>query len=291
MLTGDGLQAFLAIADCGNLTAAASQLSKTQSALSVQLRKVESALNTRLFTRSPQGMRLTPEGLTLLPHARQVVSSLRDAQAVFEDRLQGTVRVGLPDDCAGPLLEHALRRFRESHPGVEVEAFAGCTSGFAGQIARGELDVAVHSGPEALSAHVHSVESTVWAANPGFSLPADAPVPLAQLDRACWWRQMTESALARAARRFHTRFLSNDFTSLRSALRAGLAVGALPASSLDSSLRTLGPQDGLPALPMAVRSILTNTRANPNLTAAMRDALMATRPATPTDRDAGVCRR
>ena len=142
------------------------------------------------------------------------------------------------------------------------------------EIAKGELDIAVCSGPATLSEHLHSTEPTVWAASWQADFQFSETLPLAQLDRRCWWREMTETALANAKIPFRNVFLSNDYTSLKAAIRSGLAVGALPLSGLDASLRTLTEEDGMPSLPPAVRSILTSKRANPELASAMRTSLL-----------------
>ncbi|MEM6988089.1 MAG: LysR family transcriptional regulator, partial [Pseudomonadota bacterium] len=248
-VNGDGLLLFVTIAECQNLTAAAERLNKTQSALSVQLGKLESALNTRLFTRSQQGMALTPDGEKLLPSAHRAVAQLREIQGFFAEQLRGVIRLGLPDDCAERVLEQALRQFRAAHPEVEVVVVAGCTSTFEKQIAKGELDIAVCSGPAALSEHLHSTEPTVWAASSHAAFQLCETLPLAQLDRRCWWREMTEAALTNAKIPFRNVFLSNDYTSLKAAIRSGLAVGVLPRSGLDPALRSLSAADGLPSLP------------------------------------------
>ena len=75
-LNSDLLRSFLAVAETGNVTRAASVLGRTQSAISVQIRKLEQTLSTRLFERQARGMALTEDGRTLLPAARTALAEL-----------------------------------------------------------------------------------------------------------------------------------------------------------------------------------------------------------------------
>jgi hypothetical protein len=77
LLSTDLLRTFLAIVDSGNLTIAAARLHRTQSAISVQLRKLEADLGVQLFTRTSKGMMLTEAGTKLLPNARSILRDIR----------------------------------------------------------------------------------------------------------------------------------------------------------------------------------------------------------------------
>ncbi len=130
ILNSDLLRTFVAIADCGNLTIAAGRLHRTQSAISVQLRKLESDLNARLFDRTRKGMELNEAGETLLPKARSILTDLSRASALFEKPLTGRIRIGIPDDFDDTVLERALVDFSRNHPGVDVVATSAARRGF-----------------------------------------------------------------------------------------------------------------------------------------------------------------
>jgi len=151
-IDSDLLLTFERIADCGNLTVAAGQLARTQSAISVQLRKLEDGLGAALFTRTAKGMVLTPAGETLLSRAKVILAEMRETAQLFRQPLTGAIRVGLPDDLDDTVLERILAQFSRTHPGVQVLAWSGCTSGYAARVEAGDLDVAVcssleHAGP------------------------------------------------------------------------------------------------------------------------------------------------
>ena len=267
------LKSFVVIAECGNLSHAAERLCRTQSAISVQLRKLEESLNVSLFERQARGMALNANGKKLLPVAQRALAEMRQAGALFEEPLQGRIRVGIPDDFDDNILERALAGFSRNHPGVEIITHSGCTSGFRGDLEQGVLDVAVCSGPDVPSGTILSCEPTIWVAAKGLALAADDDVPLAVLDRQCWWRDIPTQALEQHGRAWKVVFQSSSFPSLKAAIRAGLAVGVVTRTSLEGWMRVLTEQDGFPPLPSAYRTILMGRDSPPDLSSAMAGAL------------------
>ncbi len=267
----DLLKTFVVIAECGNLTRAAEQLHKTQSAISVQLRKLEETLDATLFERQARGMVLSASGEKLLPAARRTLAELERITRLFDSPLAGRIRVGIPDDYDDTILERALAAFALRNPDVEIVATSGCTSRFPKAIRGGRLDIAVCSSAEPLDGIPLSSEPVVWA---GVDAPdPSAPVPLAILDRNCWWRAMPTEALDEMGREWRVAYRSSSFTSLRAAIRSGLAVGVLPHRSVDGAMRLLTREDGLPPLPPALRTFMISPKAPLSLSAAMIDAI------------------
>ncbi|MEM1275740.1 MAG: LysR family transcriptional regulator [Pseudomonadota bacterium] len=269
------LRSFVSIAENGNLTLAAGRLNRTQSAISVQLRKLEADLGVSLFDRSVRGMKLTDAGERLLPRARSILAELRDASALFETPLSGVIRVAVPDDFDDFILGRMLARFSKAHPGVDVIARSDCTAGFLSAIQRGELDIAVYSGAKNREGETLGTERTIWAARQGFEVAPDAPVPLALLDRSCWWRDLPTNALSSIGRDYTIAFRSHSYASIRAAIKAGFAIGVLSEPSFEPGLTELTARDGFPELPVSRRSILRREGAPEALTAAMADAIHA----------------
>ncbi|MEM8976160.1 MAG: LysR family transcriptional regulator, partial [Pseudomonadota bacterium] len=262
------------VAECQNLTIAADSLGRTQSAISVQTKKLEDALEVRLFDRQARGMLLTAEGERLLPVARRIISELTRIGTLFDDPLKGHVRVGIPDDYAEAVLEHALVEFSRRHPMVEISARFGCTSEFPAAIRKKKLDVAVVSGSDAALADRISSERNIWVANTELDYAANAPVPLAVLDRhACSWRHFGSDALDACGKSWRIAYTSESFAGLKSAIRSGLAVSVLPRSLADASMIELTEDDGFPVLPPTERGILVNKSAAPEVAQAMVTAI------------------
>lgn len=265
------LRAFVEIAECGNLTFAASRLNRSQSAISVQIRKLETELSTSLFVREGKGMSLSAAGEKLLPVARGVLAELHKVQSLFRTPLNGRIRVGIPDDFDEGVLERALADFTQSNPGVDVFATSGCTAGFPGAIQAGELDIAVHSGPDVAPEGAFREQKPVWVARETMSLAPSDPVPLAVVNHGCWMSRLPRTALEQFGRSYHIAFECNGIMGLKSAIRAGFAIGVLYESNVEPGMKIL--KDGFPALPTANRSIIIRPDAPQELAGAMADAI------------------
>ncbi|MEM9355224.1 MAG: LysR family transcriptional regulator [Pseudomonadota bacterium] len=272
--SSDLLRTFVAVAECQNITLAADSLGRTQSAISVQTKKLEEALEVRLFDRQARGMLLTAEGERLLPVARRIISELSSIGALFDDPLKGRVRVGIPDDYAEAVLEHALVEFSRRHPMVEISARFGCTSEFPTAIRKRKLDVAVVSGNDTALADRIPSERNIWVASTKFDCKSDTPVPLAVLERhACSWRHFGSDALDACGRSWRIAYASESFAGLKSAIRSGLAISVLPRSLTDASMVELTEDDGFPVLQQTERGILINKSAAKEVTQAMVAAI------------------
>lgn len=275
MASSGHLRTFLTVVESGNVTHAADLLGRTQSTISVQIKQLEETLAVRLFKRQARGVALTEDGRKLLPAARRAMEELQRVGDLFGDPLRGRIRVGIPDDYDDTILERLLVTFAQSHPEVEIFAQSGCTSKFPDAVKSNKLDLAVCSGRSMGVGEPLSSEPNVWAARDGFALAPAAPVPLAILDRDCWWRDIPTAALDKARRPWNLAYSSESFASLRAAIRAGLAVGVVPRNTLDASMMTLTQRDGFPPLPASQRVILTNPQAPEDLTSAMSKAIIA----------------
>ncbi len=275
-LSSEWLRSFLAVAEAGNVTHAAERLGRTQSAISVQIRKLEEGVSARLFARQARGMVLTEEGQRLLPVAQRTLSELGRIAELFSHPLSGRIRVGIPDDYSIAVLERVLAAFAVRHPGVEVSVRSGFSIGFPDAVKRGELDLAVYTAaPGERLGKPLLREQTVWAAEATLSIAEDEPVPLALFDRACWWRDAAIEAMERAGRPYRVAYSSESVAGVKAAIGAGLAVGVLSASAVDGAMRVLGEGDGFPALPRSSLVLLIGDTAAQSVAQEMERAIRA----------------
>lgn len=146
-LDPDLLRSFAFIAEEGSFTRAAARVGRTQSALSMQLRRLETQLGQTLLLRGKgSAVHLTPHGQYLLARAREVLA-LNDAiwSAFRAPEVEGTVRLGIPDDYALRFLPGILRRFADSHPAVEVEVVCAPSSEVVERLKADALDLTLCS--------------------------------------------------------------------------------------------------------------------------------------------------
>jgi DNA-binding transcriptional LysR family regulator len=144
----DDVRFFLALHRAGSLSAAAGPLEVTQPTCGRRLAALEASLGVRLFDRTPEGLRITAEGATLLDAATMMEQSARELalRATVKDRdLAGVVRIGTNDLFACSFLVGALPQVRAKYPGIRVELVL--SSAEADLLGR-EVDIAIRFRPE-----------------------------------------------------------------------------------------------------------------------------------------------
>jgi DNA-binding transcriptional LysR family regulator len=253
MLDTDQLRSFLAIVDSGSFTKAAERVHKTQSAVSMHIRRLEEQLGCTLFVKQGRGARLTEEGEKLIEFARRIVQVEAGAFAALSRKgLRGAARLGIPDDYAESFLADILARFNRRHPLVEVSVVCEASTDLAPQVAAGALDLALITDYEGLNGlELLREEPLVWVASERFQVEEGTPIPLALGSTTCCWRRATEQALTTvAAGVTRARVYSKNFSAIGTVLRAGLAATILPASLVGPGLKRLGRAEGLPDLPL-----------------------------------------
>jgi DNA-binding transcriptional LysR family regulator len=253
MLDTDQLRSFLAIVDSGSFTKAAERVHKTQSAVSMHIRRLEEQLDCALFVKQGRGARLTDEGEKLIEFARRIVQVEAGAFAALSRKgLRGSARLGIPDDYAESFLADILARFNRRHPLVEVSVNCEASTDLAPQVAAGALDLALITDHEGLKGlELLREEPLVWVAAERFQVEQGTPIPLALGSTTCCWRRATEEALSTAAPGVtRARVYSKNFSAIGTVLRAGLAATILPASLVGPGLKRLGRAEGLPDLPL-----------------------------------------
>jgi DNA-binding transcriptional LysR family regulator len=167
------LEVFREVARSGSLTAAATALGYTQSAVSRQIAALERDTGTRLFDRLPRGVRLTDDGRCLLDHAHAVLDRLATARgdlAALRTLDAGRLRLGAFDTAEAALVPRALAAFRAEHPRVEVSLTEANTPDLLAGLDAGDLDLAIVS--------TYAAACAGRSAKPhGSGLP-DAPDPI-----------------------------------------------------------------------------------------------------------------
>jgi DNA-binding transcriptional LysR family regulator len=244
-------RSFVAMADAGTLVAAAARVGRTQSALSMQLKRLEGTVGRTLFDRSPQGLRLTAAGDVLLGHATRLLRVHDEALAELSGRgLAGRLRLGCPEDYAVRLLPELLRRFGSRHPRVEFEVTCAPTPRLHERLARHAIDVALVSRPQdADDAAAIRAEPLVWVGRADVDPAALDPLPLALSEPDAFDHQAPLKALRQRGRAWRIAHASAHLLGLLSMARSGLAITVLTGTAVPPDLQVFGPEAGLPPLP------------------------------------------
>src|ERR1700736_3954429 len=140
----DQLRTFIAIAETGSFTKAAEFVHKTQSAVSMQMKRLEERLERPIFARDGRASKLTEDGERLLDYARRIVKLNVEALAAFSDMaLSGRVRLGVPDDYADRYLPEIMARVSRGYSGVEISVVCEPSVDLIERIDASELDLAI----------------------------------------------------------------------------------------------------------------------------------------------------
>ncbi|MES1951071.1 LysR family transcriptional regulator [Salinisphaera sp. S4-8] len=260
------MQSFVAIVESGSFTAAAEQMNYSQSAISMQLQRLEASLGVALVARTSRQLKPTRAGREALGYAREMLrlsSELRER--VAGDEVAGEVRLGLPADFALYMPE-TLALFAERHPQVEMEVRSELSVTLVEQVEAGDIDMAIVTRQAGLAGGQQlRREPLVWAVAPGAAAHLCRPLPLALWPQGiCAFRAAATEALDRAGLPWRSAYESQAFGALRVAVVAGLAVTVAIPSMVDSELEILDPrQAGLPELPsIDIRLFRREGRAN-----------------------------
>lgn len=251
MLDTDQLRSFVAIVDTGSFTRAAERVNKTQSAVSMHIRRLEEQLGRPLFMKQGRGVRLSDDGEKLVDYARQMLQVEAAAMAaVSRKALAGRIRLGIPDDYAETFLPEILTRFIRRHPLVETSIVCDSSGELAQRVQGRELDLAVVTDCGAFQGtEVLRSARLVWVVGMGSRVHEHRPLPLALSGPTCLWRRSAIAALERADIPHRILVASWNYAAISPVVRAGAAVSVLPDSVAPPNLRAMAEADGLPPLP------------------------------------------
>jgi len=272
----DVLRSFSTGVALGSYARAADKLGRSTSAVSAQLKKLESQAGTPLLRKAGRGLELTDAGQTLLAYAHRLLEINDEAAAAMRGAdLQGWVRLGLQEDLGESVLPGVLGRFARAHPKVRVEACVARSADLRERLALGQLDLAL-TWEVAGSAPLDHAEDLVrlplqWIA-PAAPDALDTPwwtelqragprkskeaLPLVMVDAPCPLREIVTTVLDRAGIPWRHVFTSASLAALWAATSAGLGLSARPAFGLPPHVRVLDRSGtGLPALPQIALSM------------------------------------
>jgi DNA-binding transcriptional LysR family regulator len=248
----DQLKTFLAIADTGSFTKAAEDVNKTQSAVSMQMKRLEETIGRALFARDGRGSKLSEEGERFIDSARRFVAINDEIVSTYtRPAISGTVRFGTPDDYADLFLPEVLARFSRTHPFVNVDVECISSTNLSGRVKRGELDLALVSFCGCASdenGEVIRSDELRWVGSQRHSAHAQATLPLAAGDAACAWRKQSVDALHSVGKAYRVAYTSPNRSAIDSAVLQGLAVAVMPEICIRPGMRILNESEGFPKL-------------------------------------------
>jgi len=258
------LQTLIAIADTGGFTRAAERVNRSQSAVSMQMKKLEEITGSTLFEKNGRGVALTDSGTTLLNYANRMTRLQAEAlSAVQKPEMKGSVSIGIPDDYVACFLPGVLTGFAGSCPLVEVEVRCEPSDELLGALANNEIDLAlITEKPESAGGETLRREPVVWVTSKQHQAHEQDTLPLAVFQKECFLADWATEALNDIGRRHRIAYTSPSIRGIEAIVTAGLAIATLPKSVVCCDMRELTAEEGFKPLPDSIISLHRSARAS-----------------------------
>ncbi|WP_210528032.1 LysR family transcriptional regulator [Rubellimicrobium arenae] len=219
------LRSLVAVADTGGVTRAAALLNLTQSAVSMQLKRLEESTGLDLIDRSGRGVGLTATGEQLLSYARRMLALNDEAWGrLTRCDLEGEIVLGVPHDIVYPSIPNVLHRFSKDYPRIKVNLVSSFTLKLKEDFARGEMDVILttEDTPDP-GAETLAERSLAWIGAPGGQAWRAKPLRLA-FETHCIFRKGVQRRLDRAGIPWEMAVESSSTRTNEAIVSADLAV-------------------------------------------------------------------
>ena len=274
------LRSLVAVADAGGVTRAAGFLNLTQSAVSMQIKRLEEALALALFDRAGRGVVLTPAGEQLVSYARRMIALNDEAWSrLTATEYEGEIVLGVPHDIVHPVIPRVLQRFAAEFPRMRVQLVSSFTRTLRAQFARGEVDLmlateeGVEDGGETLA-----LSRLLWVGAPGGSAWRQRPLRLA-FEEACIFRAGVQQQLDAAGIGWEMAVSTHQPRAVEAVVSADLAVHAALEGACPSFMEPVPHGGALPDLGARRINLYPGDRSAPAtaLAAMIRDGYRAVR--------------
>jgi DNA-binding transcriptional LysR family regulator len=251
------LMTFVTAAHSGSLSATALQVGRTQSAVTMQMQRLEEMLGQSLLHRSGSGVRLTGSGERFLAYAERILKMHDEAVTAISGRgLHGSIIFGSPEDYLVAFFPALLKSFGSRYPDVEIKVVAAPTVELKTLLQSRKVDIALISTPNLADVdNIVRTEPLVWVGSKpsleqhefGDRLPLALPASNAMDHRAAC------EAMDGAGLRYHISYASNSIAGLIAVARSGLAISVMTEGAVPPDLHVLtAPLPKLPELGMLV---------------------------------------
>ncbi|MCQ6256729.1 LysR substrate-binding domain-containing protein [Pseudomonas sp. Q11] len=249
----DLLRAFIAVAETGSFTAAADVISRSQSAVSQKIIRLEEVLGLRVFERTSRALTLTPDGERLLVGARKMMVHFDNfVREIKEPAAVNLLRLGISENLVPTQLPKLLSRFSKLYPDVQLELTTGLSNDLLSDYEAGQLDVVIAKRKISNNAQRGRIiwrEPLVWIAAKDYEIEAARPVRLVMMRPPCAYRAIMIEAMASVRREWSSACLASNLIGVQAAVAAGLGITALGTSFLQEGMRIVEPSEKLPTLP------------------------------------------
>ncbi|QBY01097.1 LysR family transcriptional regulator [Rhodophyticola sp. CCM32] len=244
------LRSFVTVADAGGVTKASGFLNLTQSAVSMQLKRLEENIGVSLLDRTARRLSLTGAGEQMLGYARRMLELNDEVLGRLTSKdYEGELTLGVPHDIVYPAIPQVLQRFNAAYPRMKVQLMSSYTSRLKQMFGRGEIDVilttenSLDPGGETLRERpliwVGATEGQVWK---------QRPLRLA-FEHNCIFRKSVQTALDSDGISWEMAVESDSTRTIEASVSADLAIHACIEGTEPPYVERIAHQGALPDLP------------------------------------------
>ncbi len=265
------LKTFLVLNETKSFSRTAERVGRSQSAVSMQIQKLEEILRCELFERTKRTVTLTTNGERLILHARKILSLTQTMLNEFlEPQISGTIRFGAPEDFTTFHLPAILSEFTQTHPGITLNVQCNLTRSLMKSFSEDKFDLIVIKKDDKENipnSRILLNEKLVWVISKSLlnsvSPTGDQALPLVLSPSPCVYRERAIQSLTQAEIRWIETFTSPSVAGIVAAVRAGLGCAILPQEMVPSGLKIMNPSLGWPKLEDAQICLLAKDLDNP----------------------------
>ena len=245
------LRAFVTVVETGGVTSASRMLSRTQAAVSQQIKRLEELFGQPLFQREHKRLTLSPAGERLMGPAQRLIAMNDETwNHMTTPDFEGDVRLGVPHDIVANLIPSVLQKFNKARPRVRVVLICKGSKLLLDDLAANRIDLTLTTELNC-GAHGETLirDRLVWVGGRGAMTYRETPLPISLGSKHCKFRPEVLRALGDARRDWRVVNDADSMEATYSTLKAGLAIAAMLRTSVPEYLETLGLSANLPALP------------------------------------------
>ena len=247
----EALRSFIAFVDTGSFTRAAKQICRTQSAISMQMKKLEEDAGQTLFQKNGRYLVLTEQGRLLVSYARRILAMHDEVLGTLSCHQQhGPIRIGCPDDYAESILPDFTRLLLKTVPQSSVRIHCDCSTQLRLMLDNGDIDLAILTrAPEKEEGYLLKHDKGVWVHGGYPDLAYADELPLVMYEADCKFHSTAIDGLEKHARPYRLLCSTSSATAIKSLIKRGLGISAMAQSSLSPGIIEVDAALQLPDLP------------------------------------------
>jgi DNA-binding transcriptional LysR family regulator len=272
-LPTDVLRSFVTVAEFGSYTQASELLSRSQPAISMQIKRLEQLVDHCLFHRVEQKLKLTHEGEYLFGVARQILSLNDDAiSSLTRPSLSGNIRFGIPSEFATTLLPKIVGRFSQNYPTVILDVSCDLSVNLLSEKKQRQFDLvlALKDDLNTNKSNQVRIDELVWVTKNSHNAHLQSPVPLIAAQTGCIYRKRAIEKLDKANQDWRIVYTIPDISGIQSAIEEGLGVTVLAKSTVPDNLQIIRPNKKFPKLgKIAIHLVNSADKSNEAVTRLM----------------------